>query len=243
MLLPARAARILLNGTKFRIDKSAKIGLSWIEIERLSLGAGARIGHFNVLRIRALEADQQSYLSHLNRLVGPYSIRLAAQAGIGNRNQIVRSPANSDTDAVLSLGTWAKVTSGHYLDMTSSISVGDYSTIAGFGCQLWTHGYIHAERGLDRYRIDGSIEIGSNVYIGTMCFISMGVSIVDGAIVGGGTSVAKDLSQPCLYVSSPIRCLPRPPDPASRGDLERVPSQSGDIVYRKADANGRSTRL
>jgi acetyltransferase-like isoleucine patch superfamily enzyme len=121
--------------------------------------------------------------------------------------------------AQLWLGELAKITARHRIDCTQSVHIGDYSTVAGAGSQIWTHGYVHDVKGPGRYRVDGRVVIENNVYIGSACLISMGVRIGTGVIVGGGTAVPKSLTEPGLYVSAPMRSLPRPADPEERGDV------------------------
>jgi hypothetical protein len=41
------------------------------------------------------------------------------------------------------------------------VVIGDYSTLAGIGIQVWTHGYVHDTSGPGRYRIDGAVRIGT----------------------------------------------------------------------------------
>jgi acetyltransferase-like isoleucine patch superfamily enzyme len=213
---PGPLARLLGNALGFRIAKGAKVGFSLVVVDQLEMEPGAYIGHFN-------------------RLSGPLIIIMASRAGIGHSNVITRAPLGvSVGESTLRLGVWAKITSRHRIDCTCSLTLGDYSVIAGNGCQVWTHGYVHERTGLDRYRIDGSVEIGHNVYIGSMCFIAAGVTIGSGIIVGGGSSIGKDLIEEGLYVSSPLRHLPRPKSPESRGDLSLVDrSLSIDTVYKK----------
>jgi acetyltransferase-like isoleucine patch superfamily enzyme len=217
-VLPSPLARMAGNALGYRIAPTARIGLSWIDADALTMAEGAYIGHFNQFR-------------------GPFAVEMAANAKIGHFNTLSRaSMIVSVGPSTLTLGIWSAVTARHRLDLTTSIHIGDYSTIAGTGCQLWTHGYVHETEGLGRYRIDGAIHIADNVYIGSMCFISMGVRIAKGVIVGGGSSVAKNLLEPGLYVSSALRMLPRPGDPDQRPDLERLDaSLSCDQVYRKRD--------
>lgn len=33
------------------------------------------------------------------------------------------------------------------IDMTSSVTLGNYSILAGLGTQLWTHGFYHSKTG------------------------------------------------------------------------------------------------
>jgi acetyltransferase-like isoleucine patch superfamily enzyme len=173
-------------------------------------------------------------LGHFNRCAGPIRIALGNHAHLGHFNTVTRARFIGGPATALTLGDTAKITSRHRVDLTCPISIGDFSTVAGTGSQLWTHGYVHAMDGPGRYRIDGPIVIEDNVYVGSMTFISMGVRIARGVIVGGGSAVGKSLLEPGLYVSGPLRHMARPPDPETREDLtplERRPFE--DIVYRK----------
>ncbi len=107
--------------------------------------------------------------------------------------------------------------------------------MAGTDSQVWTHGYVHDREGAGRYRIDGEVKIGANVYIGSRCIVTAGVRIADGAMVGAGTTVARDLPNASLYVAGLLRELPRPPAPEQRSDLE-LQRQAGltETVYRKS---------
>lgn len=83
--------------------------------------------------------------------------------------------------------------------------------------------------------MDGRVLIGANVYIGSRSILTAGVRIADGAMVGAGTTVARDLLNASLYVAGPLRELPRPPAPEQRSDLE-LQRQAGltETVYRKS---------
>lgn len=216
LLLPTALIRPLLRWMGYNLASGTRIGFSFVNVDAIHMASGARIGHFNFIS-------------------GPFTIRLGVNAAIGHINLISRGRTEAGAaPAVLSLGEWSKITGIHRVDLTNSVIMGSFSTIAGHGCQLWTHGYIHEMEGIARYRIDGPIEIGDNVYVGAATVISMGVTLGSGVIVGAGSAVSKSLPEPGLYVSSPMRQLPRPADPASRADLEHVPDHSsGDIVYRK----------
>lgn len=215
-VLPTAIARHLVNLMGYSLAPGTRVGLSWVQVDKLTMLPGSSIGHFN-------------------RLKGPAEVHLAESGAIGHMNLIYCPPRGVVVgNPVLSLGKSSKITFMHYVDLTASVIIGDYCTIAGKGSQLWTHGYVHEMEGIARYRIDGPIHIEDNVSIGSLSVISMGVRIGRGIIVGAGTAVAKDLLEPGLYVSSPIRQFPRPPAPDTRADLEPVdPHLSADIVYRK----------
>lgn len=177
-----------------------------------------------------------AYIGRGNLIYGPLDIVLNINAAVGNSNKISRGPLGSVTfgRSELRLGQLSKITANHRIDCTNSVQIGDFSTLAGICTQVWTHGYIHEMEGPDRYRIDGRVVIGNNVYIGSGSIISMGVRLVSGVIVGAGTTVARNLDEPGLYVSSAIRQLPRPISPDSRRDLVKVNSeQLCERVYEK----------
>lgn len=235
LCLPTALVRPLLNLLGWRLAAGARIGLAWVQAERLHMAPGARIGHLNLVRLRRVAMREGAYLGRGNLLSGPLSLRMAEQAGIGNRNRVLRAARGVVSGpSVLRMGRLSKITADHRLDCTCSVALGHYSTMAGAQTQLWTHGYVHGEQGHDRYRIDGQVIIEDNVYIGSACLISMGVRIGRGVIVGGGTAVSKSLPGPGMYVSSPVRALARPADPDTRPDLERLVDPGlVEAVYRK----------
>jgi acetyltransferase-like isoleucine patch superfamily enzyme len=102
------------------------------------------------------------------------------------------------------------------------VRIGDFSIIAGVGSQIWTHGYVHEIEGAGRYRVDGEVRIGANVYVGSRCVVTAGVRIGNGTMVGAGATVSGNLDPHAFYVSAPLRKLPRPGDPAGRADLTVV---------------------
>lgn len=223
MLLPTALKPMLLNLMGHHIHRRARIGLSIILADRMYMDHGARIGPLNLIRVRRLVMRSQSVIGRMNIINGPLSIQLRHSGAIGNSNTIARARLGvTSGPSRLKIGKIGKITANHKVDCTKSICLGDYTTIAGSGSQLWTHGYIHDQSGPGRYRIDGPIVIGDNVYIGSACIVSMGISIANGAIVGGGTSVSKSLTEAGLYVSSAIRQLPRPLDAKDREDLIAV---------------------
>jgi acetyltransferase-like isoleucine patch superfamily enzyme len=223
LVLPTAVARLVLNILGHKIYSGTKIGISWVFSDLIALDKGVRIGHLNLLAVRRLVLRSDARIGRANILKGPISVLLGPHAAIGNENRIVRArPGVSAGSAQLWLGEGAKITSSHRVDCTQSVRFGKFSFLAGVGSQVWTHGYVHDTSGPGRYRVDGRVTIEDNVYIGSACFVSMGVRIAQGAVVGGGTAVAQSLREPGLYVSAAIRVLPRPTAPELRADLKRL---------------------
>ena len=210
--LPTRWKPALLTALGHRVHRRARIRCSLVLADRLLLGADASIGRFNLLACRRIVMRPGAAIGSLNMVRGPLDLWLDTRAAIGNRNVITRArhPVSYGA-AQLRLGELSKLTSGHHVDCMQSVRLGRFSTIAGLGSQLWTHGYAHASTGRNRARIDGRIRIGDNVYVGSHCCLSAGITIADAVTIGGHSSVAGDLLAPGLYVSQPLRHLPYVP--------------------------------
>ena len=184
----------------------SKIGFSVILTPKILTSAGCSIGHFNFIKCKAIHMEPGSYIGHLNIIKGPFSVYFKERGALGNKNKLVRAPLGvTYGDSRLSIGTLSKITSGHYIDLTRSITFGDYATLAGINSQIWTHGYVHEKTGPGRIRVDGETQIGNNVYIGSGCIFNPGISIKDGISVGSGSILSKPLTSPGMYVNQPLR--------------------------------------
>lgn len=237
-LFPTRLVRPVANAFGHAIAPGAHIGFSLLICDKLVMAPGARVGHFNLIQVRRVLLRKKARLGHMNICRGPMSLRLEHKAELGNRNTITRAPRGvTFGPAQLWMGQQAKVTAGHSLDCTQSIRLGHCSTLAGKGSQVWTHGYVHEAEAPKRYRVDGNVLIGNNVYLGSSVIVTGGVTICDNASVGVGACVTKHLRDPGFYVSGTLRMLPKPADPNSRADMERVTDPALiETVYRKRDA-------
>lgn len=206
---PVKLCYWLLNILGHNIHPKSKIGFSLIWKTKLELSEGAYIGHFNFIYLQNLKLAKGALIRNINVIVGLFEMELKKDARIGKANNISRSRSAKIVPGVskLELGELTCITKKAILDLTSDIIIGDFSQLAGVGCQLWTHGYYHASKGADRIRIDGKIEIGNNVYIGSGVLINPGVRICDSVNVGGNSTVAKSLKDPGMYVSQPLRFL------------------------------------
>ena len=226
-LFPTLLVRRLVNLLGGKVQKGARVGFSIVIARSLYLEAGCRIGHGSLVNIRRLILRTGAYIGHSNVCTGPFNIWLENQAGIGNRNVISRAPVGVTWGAAqLRLGRLSKITASHKIDCTRSVIFGHFSTLAGQGSQIWSHGYVHASSGPGRYRVDGRVTVGDNVYIGSRSLILGGIAIADKVVVGAGMTVSRNLDEPGFYVSAPMRMLPLPIPPGDREDL---------IQLKKAD--------
>ncbi len=245
-LLPSIIAVPLLRLLGHPIGKGARIGFSLVLVDRLCMEDGSTIGHLNLIRCRRVLLRRNARLRHLNVIDGPISVWLAERALLGNRNHVKRArPPVTYGQSLLKFGKVSGITASHVVDCTSSVIFGDYTTLAGQGSQIWTHGYYHHAEGIDRFRVDGKVVLGNNVYIGSASVITAGVRIVDHVIVGSHSSVSKSLTRSGMYVSQPLRYMELNLDRVM-DKLEPVTAECCDRVYRKSDAapepSGISTR-
>ncbi|SUX30562.1 acyltransferase [Chromobacterium vaccinii] len=235
-LFPVRILKPLLCLLGYRIGRNVSVGFSLIIVDKLVLDDGARIGHGNMIFIRRLILRSAANVNRANLMSGRFSFYLDKDASIGNRNKIIRGPSPTVVDwgATLKLGEGARITADHLLDCTRSIFLGAYTILAGSGSQIWSHGYVHDSDGPGRYRIDGRVSIGNNVYIGSRCIINLGVSISPSSTVGAGAIISKSLLYSGFYVSAPLRFLPGIQTPDRRHALRRMRSNNlCEIVYFK----------
>lgn len=237
LFVPRPLKPCLLNALGHRVACGARIGWGLLLVDRLHLEKGARIGSFNWISCRRLLMRKGAYFGRFNVLRGPFSVALAEDAAIGMRNSVRRfrgcvSPPSSR----LRLGRLSKFTVGHTVDLICSVTLGDFTTVAGSGCQIWTHGYLHEPAGPGRVRIEGPVRLGNNVYVGSGSILTGGVSIADAVTVGSLSSVSKSLDRPGLYVSQPLRFIERDHAATLAGLEARPPDADQERVFRKRGA-------
>lgn len=233
-LLPSKLAIFCLKFLGHKVHWNAKIGLSIIYVNELNLGSKSRIGHFNFLKINKIDLCEAAYIGKLNIIKGPFSLNFKKRAALGNLNTVVRAPIGvTYGNSQLSLGELTKITSRHYIDLTRTIEIGDFSILAGAGSQVWTHGYIHAQEGAYRVRVDGEISIGNNVYIGSQCVINAGIKINNSITVGSNSTISKNLIESGMYVGQKLRFLEKTIKDVEK-NLEKVEYEGlVETIYKK----------
>jgi acetyltransferase-like isoleucine patch superfamily enzyme len=205
---PCKIKNTLLRLCKWNIGNNVRIGFSYIVVKNIKLEINSSIGHGNFIKVDSLYLGESAHIQKLNQIQGPLIVILQKQAAIGNQNKIVRAKKPvSWGHSMLKLGELSKITSRHTIDCMRPVIFGNFSILAGYSSQVWSHGFVHAQQGSDRYRVDGSISIGNNVYIGSASIINPGIKIGDGITVGSSSSVSRSLLQPGLYVNQSLRYI------------------------------------
>lgn len=208
-----------LVGGRSRYPLSARggtrIGFSWIEADEIKLGAGARIGHGNFIRLPKLSMGGGAAIGRSNQIRGRFVLSMDERARINVGNKITSEAAGA-REAVLKLGFNVAVTAGHVFDLTHDITLGANTTVAGLGTQIWTHSFYKSRQGTKSWRVDRPVTVGSCVYIGSRSILLGGVNIESCITLGAGTTVSKSLTKPGLYVSQGLRFIPFDPDEKGR---------------------------
>lgn len=162
IFLPWRLRRmILIKVFRYKIDKTARIGWSYIYPDYLEMGEGAHINHLTVaIHLHNLTIEKNGYIGRENWITG---FKLNSQSE--------HFAHQKDRDPSLYIGNETNITNKHHIDCTNTIRIGDFTTIAGYSSQLLTH----------------SINIYKNrqeslpITIGNYCFVSSGVIILGGS--------------------------------------------------------------
>lgn len=109
---------------------------------------------------------------------------------------------------------------GDYVRMDTSyadmIYIGDYTHITS-GCRLLCHqrdltGYCKGDNAADLGYKTGEIHIGKGVMVGMETIIMPGVTIGDGAIIGAGSIVTRDIPAWTIATGRPARVVKQIPE-------------------------------
>lgn len=143
--------------------------------------------------------------------------------------QFSRSPSKGNLLRLkalfLSCGKDVFIEQGFYCDYGDKISMGD-RVYLNINCTLLDGGLItlgddcligpnvqiltinhdtSPQKRLDKKNHAEDIRIGNNVWIGAGAIILPGVHIADGAVIGAGSVVNKDVETKCLYAGNPAK--------------------------------------
>jgi hypothetical protein len=191
VLLPWPVRRWLLRRLcGYHMETGARIGLSLVAVPRLSMGAGARIGHFNMIKAVRLELGAHASIGHLNWIAG---------LPLDSTRHFHDQP---DRDPALTLETHAAITSRHFIDCSHHVRIGAFSIVAGAWTQILTHA---VDLRLNR-QSSAPVHIGRYCFIGTGSVILKGSRLPDCSVLQANSTLASAFDQPyTLYSGVPAR--------------------------------------
>lgn len=182
----------------YELHPTSRIGLSWVFPSHLELGADTRIGHLTVAKNLDL-------------------IRLGEFSSIGNGNWITGFPLGPSVHFAqetgrapeLVIGRHSAITNRHLIDCTSRVTIGDFTTFAGFASQVLTHSIdLAASR-----QASSPVTIGDYCFVGTNCVILGGARLPDRSVLGAKSLLNKAFEEPQrLYAGAPAQMLKALPD-------------------------------
>jgi acetyltransferase-like isoleucine patch superfamily enzyme len=172
-----------------QIGKGVRIGLSpFLGVGRCTIGDDVRIGSFNLFTgVKELTIGDHTRIGFLNLVRGGDRVSMGSYTTIlrfNTFNAIVDGDFVTPVESTLDLGTGVFVASGHWLDFSAGIRIGEHSIIGGRHSSFWTH---NRQRGR-------SIEIGHHTYLGSEIRVAPGARIPSLSIVALGSVVVGWLS-------------------------------------------------
>jgi len=198
MCLPRSFRRSFLESQfGYRIHPSCRLGLCWLSPTLLVMEEGSEIGHLTVCKSIDL-------------------LHLKAHASIGRGNWITGFPLGpsphyaeeKDRRPELILGEHAAITHRHLIDCTNSVSIGRFTTIAGFQSQVLTHSI-----DLQRNRQSSApVRIGDYCFVGTNSVLLPGSGLPDYSVLGAKSLLNQAFTETYhLYGGVPARPIKQLP--------------------------------
>jgi acetyltransferase-like isoleucine patch superfamily enzyme len=149
----------------YEIHSTARIGWSIVSVNRCVLKAHAAIWSFNCIRsLDYLELGEHAVIGEKNHVFG-YQARGETQ------NAFFRHRLDRQSSFIM--GAHSALTYSHLVDCSDAVTIGAFSTVAGFGSQLLSHS-------LD---LSANIQDCRPITIGKYCFVGTDVVILPGAIL------------------------------------------------------------
>lgn len=184
--------RLLVWIFGYRIHPSARIGLSIILARDVTLAEGSIIGHLTMIKgLDRVDLGSHAIIGNLNWITG-FPLGLAVGHFQGEHERI----------PVLILKEHSAITNRHLIDCTNEVTIGKYSTFAGFNSQILTHEIdIYLGRQVSR-----PVRIGDYCFIGTRSILLPGSSVANRSVVAAGSVVVSELSEEnSIYAGIPAR--------------------------------------
>src|SRR5262249_53777801 len=120
----------------YRIGRGVKIGLSpLVNVGSCRIGDDVRIGAFNLFTdVGGLEIGRGSRIGFLNLVRGGGRVRIGDYSTLLRQNTInaiIDGDFVEPVESNFSMGTGAVLSSGHWLDFSAGIELGDYVIVGG----------------------------------------------------------------------------------------------------------------
>ena len=192
LFLPWSVRReILKKQFGYEIHPGAKIGWAWVFPARLIMEEGTRIDHLTVCKNIDL-------------------LHLKAHSTIGRGNWITGFPLGpsphfahqTDRHPELIVEEHSAITHRHLIDCTNSVTIGKFTTVAGFQSQIITH-WIDIEQ---NRQTSAPVRIGDYCFVGTNSVLIGGSVLPNFSVLGAKSFLNKAFTETYqLYGGVPAR--------------------------------------
>lgn len=175
----------------YRIHRTARLGLALVMPRRLVM-------------------EEHSYIGHLTVCLNLDLVHLESHARIGKGNWITGFPAGHskhfahqpERRSELTLGAHSAITNRHLIDCTGGVSMGKFTTFAGFQSQILSHS-IDLEAGRQS---SAPIRIGHYCFVGTNCVLLGGSALPSYSVLGAKSLLNKAFAEEySLYAGCPAK--------------------------------------
>ena len=202
-LLPGFVKRPLYRGLfRYRIGRGVRIGVVILDAGTVELGDGTEIGHLNLItRVDSFITGRSVRIGSLNIIRGGERVRLGDYAEVMRLNVLNAIPDHDCTTSPasrLEIGRGAVVVSGHRIDFTDEVTIGQNVIIGGRNSSLWTH----------NRQSTAPIAIGDFCYLGSEVRLAPGARLAERSILGLGSVLAGAIDTPGSLVGGvPARII------------------------------------
>jgi acetyltransferase-like isoleucine patch superfamily enzyme len=183
-------------------------------LERALRLSGLAFGRIRaqILRLRGARIGQKTAVGPGCRTVRPWSVSIGRRAVL----EACVYLKLVDDDALLEIGDHVYLGTGVVFDVMSRVTVGRHTLIAP-GCFITDHNHgVQPGRFIDQQLCGiGPVTIGEDVWLGAQAIILPGVSVGNGAVIGAGAVVTRDVPPGAISVGVPARAR------GSRGGPEK----------------------
>ncbi|HEX7705951.1 MAG TPA: acyltransferase [Thermoanaerobaculia bacterium] len=157
-----------------------------------------------LLRLRGMEIGVATSIGRNLAVTHPGCVRIGRRAEIEHSVYLkVADPA-----AVLEIGDFVFIGTGAEIDVSRSVRIGAHTLLApGVFISDHNHNISRATR-IDQQGIQHeSVTIGGDVWLGARSVILPGITIGDGAVIGAGAVVTKDVAAYTIVAGVPARLI------------------------------------
>jgi acetyltransferase-like isoleucine patch superfamily enzyme len=184
----------------YKIDYKSKIGMFNVIVAKELKMDNAKIGKFNFIDAQFIDIGKGSLINKLNRIKNLNKLNLGEKSIIFSSNFIGGSKDIKDIkNQNLDLDNDAEILRNNYFDVTNEIIIGKNVVFGGNGSEIWTHGY-----DTDRNILTGKVVFEDNIFIGSKCIFTKGVTVVSNTTIGPGSVVYKNVDESGLYSSQQL---------------------------------------